>query len=231
VVGAGVLLLSPSHCPDEFDLVLVAEEGRNGVSGREWGEMGGRSGPHPEPDSEDREAIAAVAARELEEETAGTVRVAPVRLVTCPFVDIGIFHRYRCYVLAVAKEEASVGVFQRARKKPGLPRAWRETCDMKRFPLQRVVEEMGAKGRRRRDGGNEVVERREEEEKDKLKKMDEGQEEGEDGEEDGEEEGEEEGVLLGDYIYSHKGKAHLLASRAKEVLTAAFRQGMLDSYV
>jgi len=168
LTGAGVLLLSPSHEEGKYDLVLVEEENWDADGAREWGEMGGRisSLGRDKDENEDdvgavggnavgREEAPVVAARELLEETAGTVQVSVTTIGACPYVDVGLFHRYRCYLLVLDKAEVSVGVYQQARKNAGLPRSWRETLDMRRFPLDRVGEEMRMKKGKRRGATRE----------------------------------------------------------------------------
>jgi len=254
LTGAGVLLMSPSHEEGRYDIVLVEEKNWDADGGREWGEMGGRINPVKEEEDEDeggregrREEAPVLAARELLEETAGTVQVSPDTIAACPYVDIGLFHRYRCYLLILGKAEVSVGVYQQARKKAGLPRSWRETLDMRRFPLDRVGEEMrmtrrGERGedeeedRRTGEGGRK---RKGEEQGESEVEEEQQDEEGMGGEgvgheskeEEEEEEEEEHGLLMGDLIYSHKGKGHPLAGRVREVLSEIYRAGMLNPYL
>ena len=261
MTGAGILLLSPSHEEGRYDIVLVEEENWDADGAREWGEMGGRINPVKDKDEDENEdeggregrteEAPVLAARELVEETAGTVQIDAATIAACPCVDIGLFHRYRCYLLVLGKAEVSVGVYQQARKKPGLPRAWRETLDMRRFPLDRVGEEMRrTRGRKRGDDQDE--ERISEEGERKRKREEQGEDEvveqeqeqeggdgeggghqneggGQEGEE--EEEGEEHRVLVGELIYSHKGKGHPLAGRVREVLSEMYQAGMLANYL
>ena len=270
LTGAGVLLLSPSHEEGRYDLVLVEEENWDADGAREWGEMGGRISSVGKDKDEDedenggdagkaleREEAPVVAARELLEETAGTVQASAATIAACPYVDIGLFHRYRCYLLVLGKAEVSVGVYQQERKKAGLPRSWRETLDMRRFPLDRVGEEMRRKeGKRRwrtkedegcRTGGGERRRKRDEQVGGEVMDQEQGdEEEGMEGEGKGhqntevededeeveeEEEGEEHSVLMDDLIYSHKGKGHALAGRVRQVLSMMFRAGWLDPYL
>ncbi len=214
LTGAGVLLLTPSHESESYDVVLVEEQVWEAGGGREWGEMGGRmDGPEEAEEDEDGavgevEDLGGLAARELLEETAGTVEVAPAVVGACPYVDVGLYHRYRCFLLVVDK--VSVGRYQEARKKPGLPRCYRETLDMRRFPLTRVVSQiqhaeatlMAAAAAEEGEGegvgtGMEVSRQH---------------------------------VLMGEAIYSYKGKPSPVAERLRQVITAMYHKNLFVPY-
>ena len=75
---------------------------------------------------EEKKEFPLLAARELLEETAGTVNVPAAHVCVCPYVDTGLFHRYRCYLVVV--EGVSCQKYQEARKKNGLPACYRCVC-------------------------------------------------------------------------------------------------------
>src|SRR5438105_1053445 len=87
--GAGVLLVSPDQ-NGVVTLVLVKENDRKRKG--MYNDCGGSiKSPH--------EKLSEVASRELLEETNYTVNISSLYLQKCRYVDLGDFHKYRCYIV------------------------------------------------------------------------------------------------------------------------------------
>jgi uncharacterized protein (DUF2236 family) len=124
VLGAGVLILTESTTfPGEHDVILFKD-----YTGM-YTDAGGHCDDSP-PDE--------AASKELYEESRTIVHIDVNTIRECNFIDIPSYkHTYRCYVVNVPRIQCRDFYEIDTRY---MPRAFRETTRMRRFPLRYVRE-------------------------------------------------------------------------------------------
>ncbi len=87
-----------------------------------------------------KERCSDAASRETFEETRGTVDISPETLRACKYIDVGGFHKYRCYIYKTGGQVSCRAYYKVDTR--NLSSAFRETSAMTRFPIKGIKAEL-----------------------------------------------------------------------------------------